>query len=99
MRRINFTADLVGNIEKPGIQSIINRLKAQGDLSTEGFVDTCLDLMGPLEVNPETRQELIDHTSQGGSLTWGDEQQTAASCDRVSELLQLIVSLRDYQYA
>lgn len=99
MRRINFTADLVGDVEKPGIQSIINRLKAQGDLSTEGFVDTCLDLMGPLEVNPETRQELIDHASPGGSLTWGDQQQTAASSERVSELLQLIVSLRDYQYA
>jgi len=99
MRRINFTADLVGDVEKPGIQSIINRLKAQGDLSAEGFVDTCLDLMGPLEVNAETRQELIDHTSAGGRLTWGDEPHTTASRDRVSELLQLIVSLRDYQYA
>jgi uncharacterized protein (DUF1800 family) len=99
MRRINFTADLVGDVEKPGIQSIINRLKARGDLSAEAFVDTCLDLMGPLDVNPETRQELIDHASAGGSLTWGDAQQAAASSDRVSELLQLIVSLRDYQYA
>jgi uncharacterized protein (DUF1800 family) len=99
MRRINFTADLVGDIEKPGIQSMINRLKAQGDLSPEGFVDTCLDLMGPLEVNRETRQELIDHAGVGGILTWGSEQQSAVSGDRVSELLQLIVSLRDYQYA
>jgi uncharacterized protein (DUF1800 family) len=99
MRRINFTADLVGDVEKPGIQSMINRLKAQGDLSAEAFVDTCLDLMGPLEVNPETRQELIDHVSPGGSLTWGGAPQAAASSERVSELLQLIVSLRDYQYA
>jgi hypothetical protein len=99
MRRINFTADLVGDVEKPGIQSMIHRLKARGDLSPEGFVDTCLDLMGPLEVNQETRQELIDHVSAGGSLAWGDERQTAASSERVSELLQLIVSLRDYQYA
>jgi hypothetical protein len=55
--------------------------------------------MGPLEVNPETRQELIDHVSPGGSLTWGGAPQAAASSERVSELLQLIVSLRDYQYA
>jgi uncharacterized protein (DUF1800 family) len=99
MRRINFTADLVGDVEKPGVQSIVNRLKAQGDLTTEGFVDTCLDLMGPLEVNQETRQELIAHTSIGGNLTWGSSQETATSNDRVSEMLQLIVSLRDYQYA
>jgi uncharacterized protein (DUF1800 family) len=99
MRRINFTADLVGDVEKPGVQSIVNRLKAQGDLMTEGFVDTCLDLMGPLEVNQETRQELIDHASIGGNLTWGSSQETTTSNDRISEMLQLIVSLRDYQYA
>ena len=99
MRRINFTADLVGDVEKPGVQAIVNRLKAQGDLTTEGFVDTCLDLMGPLEVNQETRQELIDHASIGGNLTWGNSQETNTSKDRISEMLQLIVSLRDYQYA
>ena len=96
MRRINFTADLVGDVERPGVQSILNRLKVQGELSPEAFVDTCLDLMGPLEVNAETRQELIDHTGAGGALTWNSEPQAA---ERVSELLQLIVSLRDYQYA
>ena len=96
MRRINFTADLVGDVERPGVQSILNRLKVQGELSPEAFVDTCLDLMGPLEVNAETRQELIDHTGAGGSLTWNSEPQAS---ERVSELLQLIVSLRDYQYA
>ena len=96
MRRINFTADLVGDVERPGVQSIVNRLKAQGELSPEAFVDTCLDLMGPLEVNAETRQELIDHTGASGALTWNSEPQAA---ERVSELLQLIVSLRDYQYA
>ena len=96
MRRINFTADLVGDLERPGVQSIINRLRAQGDLSTSAFIDTCLDLMGPLEVNPETRQELIAHADVTGPLTWNDE---AAAGDRISEMLQLIVSLRDYQYA
>ncbi|HZA24632.1 MAG TPA: DUF1800 domain-containing protein, partial [Dehalococcoidia bacterium] len=47
MRRINFTADLVGDVSRPGVQSIINRLQAQGDLSPEKFIDTCQDLMGP----------------------------------------------------
>ena len=96
MRRINFTADLVGDVERPGVQSIINRLRANGDLSPEALVDNCLDLMGPLEVNAETRQELVDHAATGGALTWDN---ASASADRVSELLQLIVSLRDYQYA
>jgi uncharacterized protein (DUF1800 family) len=99
MRRINFTAGLVGDVNRPGIQSIISRLQAQGDLSPKKFVDTCLDLMGPLEVDQETRQELIDHASVDGNLSWGVGQESAKSNERVSEMLQLIVSLRDYQYA
>ena len=99
MRRINFTADMVGDVSRPGVQSIIGRLQAQGDASPEEFVDTCLDLMGPLEVNGETRAELLEHAGPGGRLTWGDAADQAAATQRVSELLQLIVSLRDYQYA
>jgi hypothetical protein len=99
MRRINFTADLVGDTSRPGVQSLVNRLKNNGDLSPEAFVDACLDLMGPLEVNEETRKELVDHASAGGALKWGTNQEAKESTERVSEMLQLIVSLRDYQYA
>jgi hypothetical protein len=55
--------------------------------------------MGPLEVNEETRRELVDHANAGGGLQWGTDQEVKSSTERVSELLQLIVSLRDYQYA
>ncbi len=98
MRRINFTADLLGDTSRPGVQNIINRLKSQGELTPGAFVDTCLDLMGPLEISQETRQELVDHASVSGALGWGGNKDSA-SADRVSEMLQLIVSLRDYMYA
>ena len=99
MRRINFTADMVGDTARPGVQNIIGRLQAGGDATPEQFVDTCLDLMGPLEVNVETRQELLEHAVPGGRLSWAQDGDNAAATQRVSELLQLIVSLRDYQYA
>ena len=41
--------------QQPGIQAIINRLRARGDLEPEELVDTCLDLLGPLEVQPDNR--------------------------------------------
>ena len=97
MRRINFTAEMVGNTSRPGVQSMINRLKEQNSQTPEAFVDACLELMGPLEVNQETRQELVDHAKIGGSLNWTTD--AAGSSERVGEILQLIVSLRDYQYA
>lgn len=99
MRRINFTANMVGDTSRPGVQVMIDKLRAQGDLSPEALVDQCLDLMGPLNVNDATRQELIKHTNVGGPLSWGTPQASEASTQRVAELLQLIVSLRDYQFA
>ena len=98
MRRVNFAADMIADASRPGVQAIINRVKELGELSPEGLVDTCLDLMGPLEVNRETRQELIDHSAEGGPLRWGSEEESGSSTHRVTEMLQLIVSLRDYQY-
>jgi uncharacterized protein (DUF1800 family) len=98
-RRINFTADLVGDVTRPGIQSLITRLKDQGDLTAEQLVDGCLDLMGPLEVTPESRRELVDFAGEDGQFRWDTEEEAHSSTRRTSELLQLIVALREYQYA
>ena len=96
MKRINFVADRIGDTSKPGVRAIVNRLKARGDLEPEEFVDTCLDLMGPMIVQDDNRQQLVTHARELGALTWGDEAQASA---RVGEMLQLVVSLREYQYA
>ena len=99
MRRTNFFADMVGDVERPGVKAIIRKLRDHGDLSPDGFVDACLDLMGPLDVDQETRSELVGHAEDDGVLTWGANGDDETSSRRVSELLQLIVSLRDYQFA
>ena len=99
MRRINFAADMVGDVSRPGVQAIIGGLQSKGDVASEGFVDACLEAMGPLEVDSETRNELVGHASSSGSLRWGSQQDKDSSTARVAEMLQLIVSLRDYQYA
>ena len=96
MARINFTADMIGDASRPGVQNIINRLKAQGDMAPEVFVDACLDLMGPLEVGSEIRAELMAHAGADGDIRWSSEEESAS---RVTKMLQLVVSLRDYQYA
>ena len=99
MRRVNFAADLLGDAERPGVQAIIQRLQDPGNASPGGFVDTCLDLMGPLEVDENTRRELVDHAGTLGPLGWTTEEESGSSTRRVTEMLQLIVSLRDYHYA
>ena len=95
MKRINFSADMVSQTDRPGIRSMLNRLQAQGNLTPEQLVDGCLDLMGPLTVQTENRQEMVNHAGESGNLNWGD----ANAEERVAEMLQLVVSLREYQYA
>ena len=96
MKRINFSADMVGDTTRPGIQAIVNRLRTRGDLDPEQFVDACLDLLGPLQAQDDNRQQLVSHAREKGTLTWGDD---VAARDRIGEMLQLVVSLREYQYA
>ena len=74
-------------------------LKSKGDMSPGEFVDSCLDIMGPLDVDDETRDELRGHAAEGGDVRWASDEDASTSTDRVSEMLQLIVSLREYQFA
>jgi len=98
MSRVNFVAEMVGNTELPGVQDLVKRIKARGTLSPEQFVDATLDLMGPLQVGAETRQELTDQAREGGALQWGTPDVDKASTERIAQMLQLIVAMREYQY-
>ncbi len=98
MKRTNFFAEMFSDLGRPGTRYIVGRLKSEGS-SPETFVDTCLDLVGPLEIDDESRDELVAHTSSDGALEWDTQDQSEASAQRVAEMLQLIVSLREYQLA
>jgi hypothetical protein len=99
MARINFVAELIGDPSLPGVRAIIDRLKAKGTLTPEQLVDGCLDLLGPVEVGAETRQELLDQAKEWGPISWDSETNAQTADQRVGEMLQLIVATREYQFA
>ena len=99
VRRINFAADRLSNTGMPGVQSVIGRLKAQGNLHPAAFVDGCLDLMGPLKISEATQQEFISQAEQGGELRWDSEEASSASDQRVGDMLALIAASREFQFA
>ncbi len=98
VRRINFSADRLSNIQMPGVTSIVNRIKEQGVLSPAGLVDACLDLLGPVQVEGDTRNELISLAEQGGDLRWDTEEEAAGAPQRIGDMLALIASSREYQF-
>jgi len=98
MARVNFAARQFADVDKTGVRAIIERIRAQGPrLSPAQLVDACVDLMGPLTVAESTRQELMAHAAVEGDLHFGTDDTAAAA--RVRDMLQLIVSMREYQLA
>ena len=98
LQRINFVADRVGDVSLPGVRAIVDMLALSGTLSPDELVDGCLDLLGPIRLADDTRQELIDHASAAGPIRRGEtEQEHAAFGARVSEVLKLITATREYQ--
>ena len=96
VERINFTADAVGNTSHPGIQSIIQRLGAQGPtITAEQLVDGCLDMLGAYVLADVTRNELLALAKADGDLRTG----TPEFETRVGQMLQSIVATTEYLFA
>src|SRR5262249_56022209 len=68
MQRVNFTAALVGDVSRPGIKVIVDRLQAQGARPTAEVGDSCLELPGPLQVPQRTRTALTAFPPNAGAF-------------------------------
>ena len=100
VERVNFAADQIGDTSKPGVKRLIQRLM---ELETTGkadeLVDSCLDLVGPLQVSEKRREDLVSYVEQGGEVRWGTPEEKQAFEVLVAGLLRLIVSSREFQFA
>ena len=101
LERVNFIAKELSNVHNPGVRAIIDRLAAEdgGTLTPAQLVDQCLDQMGPLTVDDETRATLVAFAAREGDLNLKERQPGDASEHRVGNLLRMIASTREFQLA
>ena len=102
VERVNFVAQELSSLDKPGVRAIIDRLAAEngGTLTPEQLVDQCLDLLGPVAVEDDTRTALVDFAAAGGgALNLSGHQPGDDVEQRVSNVLRVIASTREYQLA
>ena len=98
--RVNFAVNEVGDLTKPGISDLIERMGAQSEaVSPQRFVDAALDLAGPVEVGDDTRSGLLRYAEAAGALEFGSAAAREQSATHIGRMLQLIVSAREYQMA
>ncbi len=96
--RINFAEKQFKDASKPGIQEILQRAGGL-DEDPAGLVSRCLDLMGGVRVSDETHRSLVEYAKElnkFGKDTAGEGDQDQVD---VLDLLQMIVSTVDYQFA
>ena len=101
MERVNFAARELGKVSRPGVRAIIERLASQngGKLSPDGLVEHCLDLVGPISVSEDTRAALVEHVAKSGDVDLGAHRQGDESEQRVGEVLSVIASTPEFQFA
>ena len=100
VERVNLAASEIGDVNQPGVRSIIGRIQARNtDLSPSDFVKACLEEAGSLFVSDKTLEHLVGYAESKGNLRFNGPDQTHASEERIAEMLQLILATREYQMA
>jgi len=99
MERINFASKLVSDPSTPGVQELVSRLQERGVSSPEELVEATLDFAGPLEVSDNTRAALLDAASEGGALSFDDEEAIESTGKRAAQALRLVIASPEYQFA
>ena len=99
IERVNFVAAELGDVSKPGVRAIIDRLAGEngGSLAPETLVDRCLELIGPISVSKETHGVLVEYASARGDLSLSGGERYGEAGQRVGDMLRLIASTREYQ--
>jgi hypothetical protein len=95
VERVNYTSGEMGDIDSPGIRSIIDRIAEKGDsISAEELLNGCLEMLGGYSLTEETRELLLDNAGKDGGISTKSDD----FGELVGQTLQLIVSTQEYQF-
>ena len=95
--RVNFAVKHVSQAMDDGYFNIFSLVKGESNqISAEDLVDRCLHYVGSVEVSEETRRSLVNSDPALGGIDFTSDEN---SKERIKEIVRLIVSTVDYQFA
>ena len=100
VERVNFAGQILNDCNKPGIQSIIDRIKesyGNRPIPHSEVVDLCINVLGPIDILTTTRTVLEDYANKHGDLDFSNQDNALRSSDVIVAIIQLIVSSQEYQ--
>ena len=92
VERINFASQQIGDTGKPGIRAIIGRISNELSESTspERLVDACLEEIGSLAVDEDTRRTLVNFSAEGSAGVNTNRQ-------HIADVLQMVAATQEFQ--
>ena len=100
VERVNFAGRILNDPSKPGITSIIDRIRRSCDdatISPSEVVNLCVNVLGPIDILKSTRKVLEDYANEHGDLTFSKLDDVSRSNNVIVAIIQLIVSSQEYQ--
>ena len=99
VERINFASEEIGDTNKPGVRAMVERIGSDNSAlaSPESLVNACLDQVGAISVDDDTRRVLIDFAGQGGDVLRGSGGAGEGTRQRIAEVLQVVASTQEFQ--
>jgi hypothetical protein len=96
VERINFASEQFGDVNKPGVKAMIDKVLAHHGKALAGadLVDACLDQMGAISVSDQTRGILTQFASQRN-----DVSTEAQAREKVANLFRLTAASHEFQRA
>jgi len=99
VERVNFASEQIGDTNKPGVRAMLERIGSDKAAlaSPENLVNACLDQVGAISVDDDTRRVLVDFAAHGGDALLGSEGADEGARQRIAEVLQMVASTKEFQ--
>ena len=79
----------MSDASNPGVSDMVGRVTEKAGTDPDALVEACIDVMGPMEVDPNTRDLLVELATAG--------TREGVTQELVLDLFKLIASSREYQ--
>ena len=101
VERLNFATAQLGDVTKPGVKSMIQRVASESDglIPSARLVDTCLDAMGVVAVSEDTREALENFAAKRGDLQVDADSVSEAAQEHIAQMFQMIAACHEFQRA
>ncbi len=98
INRVNFVADRLKNTELSGVKTIIGNVKQNSNINVpESIVDSCLEELSCLRLEPKTYNELIEEINSDNIKGCSSIEDKIID-QQIVNILSLIAGTKEYQF-